>query len=345
MFKRKGLSKKAKVLWKIFWVTSAVTMTVCVTTLGAGVLVWNKVIYQEEKIVEDTEIEVEATEEEPIASDEVAKEKEAKKEEPEPEPLNKTVAVFGVDAEGYRTDVLLVGHFNSLTNEVDVISIPRDTHVVWTEEQKEHLKAGNEWVRESKLNEMTAYTGIEEIRGSTINYLETVLSAKIDNYVVIDTSAFREIVDTIGGVTLDVPQRMKYDDYSQDLHIDLYPGLQTLNGSDAEGFVRYRHDYVMGDLKRIEVQRLFLEALTEQVTKPTIILKAPEILSVVLGAVKTDMKIQEVKEYLPYLSQFDPNKLSFHTLEGSYERIEGREYYQLNEEAARVLGDEVFCLN
>ncbi len=249
---------------------------------------------------------------------------------------------MGVDKEGYRTDVIIVAHFNSETNEADVIAVPRDTHVTWSEEQKAYLKEGNGWVRESKLNEMTAYTGIEGVRGGTIDYLENLLGTKVDNYVMIDTDAFKKIVDAVGGVTLEVPQRMKYDDYSQELHIDLQPGLQTLDGEDAEGFVRYRGDYAMGDVQRIEVQRVFLEAFVEKVMTPRILLDIPGIAEVVFSSIKTDLKIQDIPQYIPYITTFNTNKLYFHTIEGEYERIDNKEYYVVDAEAANHVATNIF---
>ena len=75
------------------------------------------------------------------------------------------------------------------------------------------------------------------------------------------------LVDAIGGVEFDVPMRMYYTDPTQDLYIDLQPGLQTLDGEHAMQLVRFRKGYATQDLQRTEVQRDFLQALAKQCLK------------------------------------------------------------------------------
>ena len=82
-----------------------------------------------------------------------------------------------------------------------------------------------------------------------------MLGFEVDGYVEVNLEAFVEIIDLMGGVTFDVPQRMYYSDPSQNLYIDLYPGEQTLTGDQAIGVVRYRSGYAAGDIRRTEVQR------------------------------------------------------------------------------------------
>jgi anionic cell wall polymer biosynthesis LytR-Cps2A-Psr (LCP) family protein len=56
----------------------------------------------------------------------------------------------------------------------------------------------------------------------------------------VDFDGFVRLVDAVGGVELDVPFHMKYDDPYQNLSIGIRPGRQTLNGKDALNFARYR---------------------------------------------------------------------------------------------------------
>jgi LCP family protein required for cell wall assembly len=71
-------------------------------------------------------------------------------------------------------------------------------------------------------------------------------------YVVTDFQGFERIIDTLGGVTVDVEQGMYHG--AEGIHID--PGIQRLNGHDALGFVRYR-DYPLQDIDRIKHQQVF----------------------------------------------------------------------------------------
>lgn len=243
------------------------------------------------------------------------------KKEEKVEDIYKNIAVFGVDKDGYRTDVIFVVNFNSMTNKVKVLSLPRDTKVTWTEEQQQSLQdLGKHTVYVSKLNEMTAYGGIENIRDFTINQIEHMLDIKVDNYVIVNIDAFNQIVDAIGGVDLYVPQDMKHTDYSGGLFIDLKEGQQHLDGDKAEQFVRFR-SYPNGDVDRIAAQQIFLKAFSEKILSPSIITKLPKLVGIVFNSIKTDMSLTELPQYYQYINNFDKENLSFFTLpgEGRYE--------------------------
>ncbi|RYD07038.1 hypothetical protein N752_00215 [Desulforamulus aquiferis] len=93
-----------------------------------------------------------------------------------------------------------------------------------------------------------------------------LVGVDIDNYVVTNVRGFRDIVDVIGGVTLDVEKRMYYyDPFDEpDLRkIDLQPGVQKLDGNKALQYVRFRSD-ALGDVTRTERQQKFLKALAKE---------------------------------------------------------------------------------
>ena len=216
---KKGLTKKQqKKLMKTFGISAGITLVVCLVVIVGVVTAYNNIILQKPT---QTFKQEELSEEEQALEDD-------RKQRGE---INKTIAVFGVDKDETRTDVIFAVNFNSMTNKVKVINIPRDTKVVWSERQRSKLKqlVGYE-MSVSKLNEMSAYADIRNnpgnIRDITINEIENILTAPIDNYITVNIEAFNKIVDAIDGVEVDVPQRMLYHDYSQDLHIDLQPGFQ-----------------------------------------------------------------------------------------------------------------------
>lgn len=266
---------------------------------------------------------------------------------PKEKDINETLAVFGVDKEGYRTDVIFVVNYNSKTNKVKVVSVPRDTKVEWSESQQQRLKELKDMTRtESKLNEMTSYGGIENIRSFTIDEIEHMLGVNIDNYVIITTDAFRKIVDAIGGVEVDVPvldgQGLQYDDSAQNLHIHLSPGLQKLNGSDAEGLVRFRKGYAEGDVGRIKTQQLFLKAFAEKVLSPGTITRLPQIIPVIFTCVKTDMSLTEIPQYYSHIKKFNLSNLTFNIIPGEPQHVEGKWYFMRDTEKMKAFVDEVF---
>lgn len=318
---RKMKKKQKKKLKQIFFRTVAITFVILVLVIGGLAYVYNRYLF-------DGDIGI-------------------KFSTKENDPINKTLAVFGVDEEGVRTDVVFVLNYNSETGKMRIISVPRDTKVEWTPAQQEFVQSLKGYnISTSKLNEMTSYGGMENIRELTIAQLEDILDLQIDNYVIITLDAFRKIVDAIGGVEVDVPalggNGLHYDDNYQDLHIHLNPGVQTLNGEEAEGLVRFRKGYAEGDVGRIKTQQLFLEAFAKKVTSPGIITKIPSIINTVLETVSTDIKLSEVSSYLPYLNSMKAENLTFNIVPGEGQYIGGKSYYVIDEEKIPAFLEEVF---
>ncbi len=319
---RQSSKKKKKSLGKLFFKVMAITFLVVVVLMVGLVLLYNKFLYSGNNIFG-------------IGSNR------------EPDPINKTLAVFGVDEDGYRTDVIFVVNYNSESGKTRVISVPRDTKVTWTNEQKENMKEEKGYaVNISKLNEMTTYVGINNIRDYTINQIEDILDIQIDNYVIVTLDAFKQIVDAIGGVEVDVPvlngNGLHYDDNAGGLHIHLDPGLQLLNGEQAEGLVRFRKGYLEGDVGRIKTQQLFLEAFAKKVTSPAIITKLPGIINTVFNTVKTDIKLTDIPGYLPYINSVDTGDITFNIIPGEGKYENGKSYFFPNMDAMPGFIEEIF---
>jgi len=334
---KKGFNKKQKKsLLKTFLVAAGITLGVCCGVIIAGVVVYNNTFHAESVSQVDN---LELTEEE----QKFEEEKEVHND------INKTIAVFGVDEDEVRTDVIFVVNFNSATGKAKVVSVPRDTKVQWTDKQNRALQQLTGNTRSvSKLNEMSAYGRINQnignIKDFTIDELENILKVKIDNYVVINLDAFRAIVDAIGGVDVDVPTNMDYDDSHQNLHIHLKAGYQHLDSHDAEGLVRFR-GYLEGDSHRVDVQQIFLKEVARKVLSPEMRGKLPNIVTQMMGYVKTDVKLTEVLDYLGLLDEFDLNDLQFFKVPGvgAYEGTVS--YYFIDDAKLEDMIKEVFYSN
>lgn len=322
MSQQKNIKKKhKKKLTQIFFRTVMITFVILALAIGGFAYVYHQYLY-------DGNI------------DSIFPKKEN-------DPINKTLAVFGVDEDGVRTDVIFVLNYNSKTDKMRIISVPRDTRIEWTEAQSELVQESKGYdISVSKLNEMTSYGGIENIRDLTIAQIEEMLDLQIDNYVIVTIDAFKKIVDAIGGVEVDVPdlggKGLHYDDNYQDLHIHLDPGVQLLDGEAAEGLVRFRKGYAEGDVGRIKTQQLFLEAFAKKVTSPSIITKIPNIINAVIESVTTDIKLSEITGYLPYLSSMTAENLTFNIVPGEGQYIGGKSYYVIDEEQIPTFLEEVF---
>lgn len=178
-----------------------------------------------------------------------------------------------------RSDVMILVSFDPETKEVGLLSIPRDTRayipgVVFDYEKIAHANA---------------YGGAE----LAVRTVEQFLGVTIHYWVRVDFEGFRKAVDALGGVDVDVPKDMRYDDPEQDLHIDLKKGPQHLNGEQALDLVRYRNDKD-ADIGRIGVQEQFLNALIKKAATVSGALKIPELIRTLGPYIATDVSTDDI---------------------------------------------------
>ena len=272
-------------------------------------------------------------------------------------PTQTNFLILGTDEGGTRTDVMMVGMFDKDKQSLSLLSIPRDTYVTMPQSRRNILTEHNVYPPAPssgvmKLTEVYHYASEKYGVEYTTKQIEELLGITITYYIKINLKAFRYIVDEIGGVEFDVPQRMYYNDNSQGLHIDLQPGPQTLNGTQAEGLVRYRKSdsrnpiskgYAGGDVQRTAVQQAFVKALISQMlAKDEIIKNAPAMFSALLEYVRTNFNPTELPKYLPHVQKLRGNSITIYTLPGTDARINGKSYFIVDETAATELVAQVF---
>ena len=180
------------------------------------------------------------------------------------------VLVLGTDGSGVLTDVIVTLH--PTQKGLHLMQIPRDTYI-------------NSPIHgEIKANALFALGGIEETESEVSN----LLGRPLQHHILINLKAINKMGDAVGGLELNVPKAMYYNDSSQNLSIALEPGLQTLKGKDLEGFIRFRHDE-QGDIGRMERQKLVITALLKKLATPEIIARLPQLIAVLGSDIKTDL--------------------------------------------------------
>jgi LCP family protein required for cell wall assembly len=180
------------------------------------------------------------------------------------------VLILGTDSSGVLTDVMATLH--PTQKGLHLMQIPRDTYI-------------NSPIHgEIKANALFALGGIQETETEVSN----LLGRPLQHHILINLRAIRKMGDAVGGLELNVPKAMYYNDSSQNLSIALEPGLQTLKGKDLEGFIRFRHDE-LGDIGRMERQKLVITALLKKLATPEILARLPQLISVVGSDIKTDL--------------------------------------------------------
>ncbi|MCA9836613.1 MAG: LCP family protein [Trueperaceae bacterium] len=194
-------------------------------------------------------------------------------------------------ADGTNTDTIL--YVNIKGNDVTMIGLPRDIYLP-------------QW--QTKINAMYYYKKVDGLKQS----VEEILGLPIDYYAIIDTTIFANLVDALGGVEVNIPQPMHYDDNAGDLHIHFEPGMTYLNGEDAAKFIRFRHSSG-GDLDRLDNLKRLANALLVKVKDMNVraVTKLPQIIDVFFEDVETNVSPALIKELLPRLGQI---KLSTATL-------------------------------
>lgn len=230
------------------------------------------------------------------------------------------VLVLGVstDLDSELTDTIIVASYNPNTQTANLLSIPRDT---FTGKNKSRATASQ------KIN---CLYNISRDPQDTLDAVNEITGLDIEYYVLVRTEALIKLVDAIGGVEFNVPIDMKYDDPTQDLHIDLKAGLQTIDGEKAEQLLRYRHsNYVNGvmttypseygndDFGRMRTQRDFIVATLQQTLKPSNVFKIGQILEIANENVETNLELSYVKDYIPYAVELDTNNIQTATLPGT----------------------------
>ena len=194
-----------------------------------------------------------------------------------------TFLVIGRDTGGGgNTDTILLAAYDVPNQQLNVMSIPRDTMVNVSWDIK-RINSVYNW-----------YGGGEDGIEALDNEISQLVGFVPDFQVVVEWEAVGELVDALGGVWYDVPRDMYYWDPTQDLLIDVDPGYQLLDGDKAMQVVRFRdgpNGYSTGDLGRIETQQGFLKAVVEQCLQITNVTRIGDLARVFTDNVTTNLTI------------------------------------------------------
>ena len=200
------------------------------------------------------------------------------------------------------SDSMLLLRFDPQQEKVSVLSIPRDTRVYIEGHGVGKINHANEYGGPA----LTASVASELLGGITI-----------DRYVRVNVQGVEKLIDALGGVTVNVPKDMKYNDFSQHLYIDLKKGVQHLDGDKAMQFLRYRYDDY-GDISRVQRQQMLMRSAVEQTLKPATVIKIPQILSVIQSHLDTNLTVRELMALTNFASKTDRSDVQMMMLPGDF---------------------------
>lgn len=196
------------------------------------------------------------------------------------------VLVLGSDArEGdtaSRSDVIMLARVapGATSSTITLVSIPRDTMV-------ELPGYGT-----SKINAAYAYGGA----AGAVEAVENFAGVNISHVVEIHFQELETLIDSLGGVWVDVPIATELDSGT------LEAGDQLLNGTQALEFVRERYSYARGDFQRSDNQRLVAEAIIRKVLDVSP-LELPGTIQQLATCVTTDLDVGEIVELVQEIQQ------------------------------------------
>ncbi|MTI71278.1 MAG: LytR family transcriptional regulator [Firmicutes bacterium] len=234
---------------------------------------------------------------------------------------SKRVNILLLGLEGSRTDTIIFASFNPEDKHLDLISIPRDTYF-----HNKGYDAGD--LR--KINAKYGRSGTKGLKKA----VESILGgAPIDFYVSIRYEGVERIVDALGGVEVNVPFHMVYEDTTkgkEPLYIDIPKGRQVLDGEEAVKFLRFRKSndgktgYSDGDLGRMKTQQQFLKSAM----KKTLSLNIINVAKTAFEEVRTDMELSDILYYARYGFSMNMDNISMDMLPGSakYKTVQGTRY-------------------
>jgi len=226
-----------------------------------------------------------------------------------------------------RTDSIIVADVNLKNNRLVLLSIPRDSRVDIPGHGLD------------KINAAIDYGGPE----LTAQVVSKLIGMPVSYYALVDWNGFQDIVDTVGGVTIDVQQNMYHYDSSDgpEYTIDLHKGVQHLDGRQALEFVRFR-DGALGDIGRTRRQQEFLKALARQVMQPGNLIKLPVLIPEIKKCVKTNLGLREMLTLAWAARNFNRAQIVTQTLPGQFLTIDGLSYWGVDPRQARLVARRLF---
>lgn len=263
-----------------------------------------------------------------------------------------TFLIAGVDDVSMSTDVMMLASLDTVNQKIHIVQLPRDTFVNaqvggFTTVHRVNAVFTGEYNRQVNKG-ISAKTAKTLAMQALCERLEEQLCITIDEYVLINTSAFCSIIDAVGGIDFDVPFDMFYEDPEQDLYIDLKAGYQHLDGEQCEQLIRYRDGYSRGDIERMEMRADFMSALFGQVKANINLDTMLKIIrdKDILQKMNTSMSLVDLLSYVKMVYAVRDADMDIRTISGEVVQNPASGlwlYFVLNKEKA--LADINECLN
>ncbi len=226
------------------------------------------------------------------------------------------ILIAGVDnyysMEG-RADSVMILSIDTRDNSATITSVPRDSRVTV------------DGYGYRKLSMTMEIGGMPLLRSK----LEALLGIRIDHYIFTNLAGFEDIVDALGGITVNVPKEMTVRKTFPNDWVTLQPGIQRMDGTTTLAYLRFRSDSGH-DPGRMARHREFFTTLAKQTLRARNLFRFPLILHAMSNAVRTDLTISEGLALANRMRTMDLGQIPMVALEGPFELIDGLAYYVID---------------
>lgn len=239
-----------------------------------------------------------------------------------------TFLVCGIDDAAENTDAIIIFNYDVTDNVGSFLQIPRDTY----------LRVSD---RVDKINSI--YPSERSAGGSSESAMQTLtdtvtstLGIRIDGYLCFTVDAIRRLVDSIGGVDIELPYDFSFADADGNNRMELNAGTHHLNGADAVKFIRYRSGYALGDLGRVDAQKFFLSAFVRKLKNSLNLRLLCKSAFKPTDGIITNLKLMDILGIAVKMrGRISTADVKYANLPGAARQTEsGRWYYFINKPAA-----------
>jgi len=233
-----------------------------------------------------------------------------------------SILLLGVDqraGDRGRSDSLILMTVNPKDQSMKMVSIPRDTRT-------EIVGKGTT----DKINHAYAFGGVD----MAVNTVEKFLDVPVDYYVQVNMESFKDIVDAVGGVTVNNDLNFDYDGYS------FKKGNLTLDGKEALAYSRMRKQDPRGDFGRQMRQRQIIEGVIEEGASVQSLANYGTILDTIGTNVRTNLTFDDMKQIQSNYKDARHNVEQLQ-VDGKGEKINGIYYYAVSDATRQALSSKL----
>ncbi|MBR0599574.1 LCP family protein [Clostridiales bacterium BAD-6] len=235
------------------------------------------------------------------------------------------------------TDTLMLGSYDLDAQHVDIISVPRDTY---------YPRDGVTSPAAKKINSIYHNEENGKALGTAMAVSDVLMGMPINYYAVVEYDTVRKVVDSMGGVPMNITFHMHYNDPydTPPLKIDIPEGYQILNGDKAVEFLRFRKGsngysgYPEGDIGRIKAQQEFVKSAFRQALGFSL----PKVTKTVIENVDSDLPIGMAAKIAAKAVGLSGEDLEAYLLPGESGTKDGASYWYPDEDDIEKMLTQIY---